>query len=110
LDEIRQRAYDQNCRNQVKVKKAFDRSTRYRDFIVGDIVLLWDKGREKPGKYGKFDSLWLEPYLIREIAGPNSFHLIHLDGEPCYPQYLGITRRSCLEAHMVLDMEYREQE
>jgi hypothetical protein len=30
--------------------------------------------------------------------------------EPCYPRYLGITRRSCLEAHMVLDMEYREQE
>jgi hypothetical protein len=29
---------------------------------------------------------------------------------PCYPRYLGITRRSCLEAHMVLDMEYREQE
>jgi hypothetical protein len=27
----------------------------------------------------------------------------------CYPRYLGITRRSCLEAHMVLDMEYREQ-
>jgi hypothetical protein len=32
---------------------------------------------------------------------------IHQD---CYPRYLGITRRSCLEAHMVLDMEYREQE
>ena len=30
--------------------------------------------------------------------------------DPCYPRYLGITRRSCLEAHMVLDMEYREQE
>ena len=28
----------------------------------------------------------------------------------CYPRYLGITRRSCLEAHMVLDMKYREQE
>jgi len=26
----------------------------------------------------------------------------------CYPRYLGITRRSCLEAHMVLNMEYRE--
>jgi hypothetical protein len=23
----------------------------------------------------------------------------------CYPRYLGITRRSCLEAHMVLDMD-----
>jgi transposase InsO family protein len=82
LDEIRRRAYDQNCRNQNKVKKAFDRSARQRDFIVGDTVLLWDKGREKPGKHNKFDSLWLGPYLIREIAGPNSFHLSHLDGEP----------------------------
>jgi hypothetical protein len=32
------------------------------------------------------------------------------NGGECYPRYLGITRRSCLEAHMVLDMEYREQE
>ena len=31
-------------------------------------------------------------------------------GARCYPWYLGITRRSCLKAHMVLDMEYREQE
>jgi hypothetical protein len=30
--------------------------------------------------------------------------------QACYPRYLGITRRSCLEAHMVLDMEYREHE
>jgi hypothetical protein len=35
---------------------------------------------------------------------------IHVDSGFCYPRYLGITRRSCLEAHMVLDMEYREQE
>jgi hypothetical protein len=36
---------------------------------------------------------------------------IGTDEKPwCYPRYLGITRRSCLEAHMVLDMEYREQE
>jgi hypothetical protein len=27
----------------------------------------------------------------------------------CYPRYLGITRRSCLEAHMVLDMEYESR-
>jgi hypothetical protein len=50
--------------------------------MVGDTVLLWDKGREKPGKHDKFDSLRSGPYLIREIAGPNSFHLSHLDGEP----------------------------
>jgi hypothetical protein len=82
LDEIRRRAYDQNCKNQSKVKKYFDKSSRQRDFIVGHTIFLWDKGREKPGKHDKFDSLWLGPYVIQEIAGPNSFHLIHLDGEP----------------------------
>jgi hypothetical protein len=82
LDENRRRAYDQSCRNQEKIKRAFDKSARQRDFIVGDTVLLWDKGKEKLGKHGKFDNLWLGPYVIREIAGPNSFHLSHLDGEP----------------------------
>jgi hypothetical protein len=82
LDENRRKAYDQNCRNQEKFKREFDKSTRQRDFIVVDTVLLWDKGKEKPRKHGKFDSLRLGPYVIWEIAGPNSFHLIHLDGEP----------------------------
>jgi hypothetical protein len=49
LDESRRNAYNQNCKSQSKVKKAFDKSTRQRDFIVGDTVLLWDKGREKLG-------------------------------------------------------------
>jgi hypothetical protein len=56
LEENRRKAYDQNCRNQSKIKKVFDKSARQRDFIVGDTVLLWDKGKEKPGKHGKFDS------------------------------------------------------
>jgi hypothetical protein len=57
LDEIRRKAYDQNCRNQSKVKKAFDKLARQRDFMIGDTVFLWDKSREKPGKHVKFDSL-----------------------------------------------------
>jgi len=82
LEENRRKAYDQSYKNQEKIKKTFDKSTRQMDFRIEDTVLLWDKGKEKPGKHGKFDSLWLGPYLIREIAGPNSFHLSHLDGEP----------------------------
>ena len=82
LDEIRSKAYDQNFRSQVKTKRAFDKSARQRDFKVGDKKVLWDKGREKPRKHGKFDSLWLGPYVIRSVAGPNSFNLSHLDGEP----------------------------
>jgi hypothetical protein len=41
--------------------------------IIGDTVLLWDKGKEKSCRHGKFDSLWLGPYMIREIADHNSF-------------------------------------
>jgi hypothetical protein len=48
-----------------------------------------------PFAKNKFSSNWIQKIL---------------QGLECYPRYLGITRRSCLEAHMVLDMEYREQE
>jgi len=45
------------------------------------MVLRWDKRREKPGKHGNLDSLWLGPYIIDEIAGMNSFYLNDLEGE-----------------------------
>ena len=57
LDENRRKVFDHSLKNQDKVKKAFDKSSRQRDFQVGDVVLLWDKKREKPGKHGKFDNL-----------------------------------------------------
>jgi hypothetical protein len=80
----------------------------------------------------KFDSLW-EECIQEETRVANREALLsrdedqalatHTKGgrkksycqnethkESCYPRYLGITRRSCLEAHMVLDMEYRERD
>jgi hypothetical protein len=55
---------------------------------------------------------WLASYLdSHEQQSIQSLHgLSYSSVWLCYPRYLGITRRSCLEAHMVLDMEYREQE
>ena len=82
LDENRKMACEQNCKNQEKVKRAFDKTTKRRVFGIGDTVLLWDKRREKPGKHDKFDILWLGPFIIRDEARPTSFHLNHLDGEP----------------------------
>jgi hypothetical protein len=81
LDESRRKALDQSIKNQEKVKKTFDKSSRQRVFQEGDTVLLWDKRREKPGNHGKFDSLWTGPYIIQSIAGKNSFFLSRLDGE-----------------------------
>eukprot|EP00253_Pinus_taeda_P014046 PITA_14046 len=82
LDEAHRTAFDAICKNQSNIKKRFDKSSRSRSLQVGDMVLLWDRKNEKLGKHKKFDSLWLGPYIIWDIAGPNSFHLSRLDGEP----------------------------
>jgi hypothetical protein len=50
------------------------------------------------------------PPLVVGLVGEGLNEPLNSQGWNCYPRYLGITRRSCLEAHMVLDMEYREQE
>jgi hypothetical protein len=75
LDETRRMAFDQMEMNQDKVKGTFDRKVRQRDFMEEDQVLLRDKRREKPGMHQKFDSLWLGPYKIEEVFGPDSFYL-----------------------------------
>ena len=81
LDEIRRKALDQSINNRDKVKRTFDKSSWQRVFQEGDIVLLWDKRREKLGNHGKFDSLWTGPYIIQGTTGKNSFYLSRLDGE-----------------------------
>ena len=55
---------DQSIKSQTKMKKNFDIKSRPKSFQVGDTVLLWNKRKEKPGKNGKFDSLWMGPYII----------------------------------------------
>jgi len=52
-------------------------SSRPRTFHKGDTVLLWDKS----GQHGKFDSLWIGPYIIHDMAGLTSFYLNQSNGE-----------------------------
>jgi hypothetical protein len=49
-------------KSQEKVKNTFDHKEKERDFIEGDLVLLCDKRREKPGMHKKLDGLWMGPY------------------------------------------------
>jgi len=66
------------------MKKNFDITSRPKSFQIVDTVLLWNKRKEKSGKHGKFDSLWMGPYIIQEIVGANSFFLSDLDGEKLF--------------------------
>jgi hypothetical protein len=81
LDESRRNAFDQMVRNQDKIKGTFDHKARQRYLEEGDLVLMWDKRKEKPGMHKKFDGLWLGPYKIERKVGVNSFYLASLDGE-----------------------------
>eukprot|EP00253_Pinus_taeda_P015867 PITA_15867 len=109
LDETRRITFDNICKSQFNSKKSFDKSSRSRSLQVGDMVLLWDRKNEKPRKHKKFGCLWLGPYIIRDIDGPNSFHLRRLDGEsfdlPTNGQMLKLLFKddiSCHEASSVL--------
>jgi hypothetical protein len=44
------------------MKKIFDKRTKERSLMIGDLVLKWDARREAKGKHGKFNNLWLEPF------------------------------------------------
>jgi transposase InsO family protein len=81
LDEIRRNALGQMERNQEKIKNTFDHKAKERNFVEGDLVLLWDKRKEKPSMHKKFDSLWTGPYKIMSHAGTNSFNLGTVEGE-----------------------------
>lgn len=81
LEEKRSRAIKTLEVHQQKVKKSFDRKSRFRIFREGDLVLKWDSDREKPGRHSKFDPLWSGPYLISSCKQSNAFQLSRPNGE-----------------------------
>ena len=42
-------------------------------FEAGDLVLLWNARLEDKGKHGKFDPIWMGPYLIESTLGEDSY-------------------------------------
>jgi hypothetical protein len=63
------------------MKKIFDKRTKERNFMTGDLVLKWDAKREAKGKHGKFDNLWVGPFQVSAVQDNNTYELAHLDGE-----------------------------
>ena len=74
-------AFDKMVIEKERVKGNFDQRTRDVKFGIGDIVLLWDKVKEKPGKHGKLEKIWMGPYRVSKIAGKGSIYLETLDGD-----------------------------
>ena len=73
LDKKRREAFDKTIIEQERIKGTFDQSTWNEDFRVGDVVLLWDKDKEKPRNDGNLEKIWIGPYKIGRLAGKGSF-------------------------------------
>ena len=63
------------------IKERFDKKMKENTFSCGDMILRWDAGKEKKGKHGKFDNLWLGPFIISKILENNTFILQTIEGE-----------------------------
>jgi hypothetical protein len=81
LDESRGNIVRQIDRSEGTINNTFDHKEKDRDFTEVDLVLLWDKRREKPGMHKKSDGLWTGPYKIISPAGTTYFNLGTMEGE-----------------------------
>jgi hypothetical protein len=81
LEEERRKALNQTSQRQQIVKKNFDQSITMKNFQKGESVLLWNKAKENPSMHTKFESLWIEPYVVENILGFNSYMLQDMKGK-----------------------------
>jgi hypothetical protein len=81
LEEERSKALNQTSQRQQSVKIYFDQSTTVNNFQKGELVLLWNKAKEKPSMHTKFEALWIRPYVVEKILGFNSYMLQDMKGK-----------------------------
>ena len=92
LAKSRREASLKNQKLQLQVKTLYDKRTTSRKFEDGDLVLMWNAKIEDKGKHGKFDPIWLGPYLIETTWGEDSYVLKDLSDNilelPVHRQFL----------------------
>ena len=80
LSELRDKTYDKVHIHQEKMENTFDTKVKEDTFQIDDLVLKWDAPHEDKGKHGKFDHLWVGPYIIVAHRDNNAFILQYQDG------------------------------
>ena len=66
LQQVREQVMEKSEAHQKRIKIIFDKRAKVDNFQVGDWVLKWDTVRQDKGKHGKFDSLWIGPFVIAQ--------------------------------------------
>ena len=81
LQQEREGLLEKTNIHQKRMKDTFDRKVKTKIFKEGNLVLKWDATRQDKGKHGKFNALWMRPFIIAKVQHNNTFILHHLDGE-----------------------------
>jgi hypothetical protein len=84
VQQIREQVLDRAYNYQQKIKQAFDRKSKKKEFEQGDLVLKWDAPRQGKGKHSKFDALWFGPFKILEVFSNNTYRLQDLEGNEVF--------------------------
>jgi hypothetical protein len=65
---------------QHNIKKYFNQSASVNNFQKDQLVLLWNKEKEKPSLHTKFEALWIGSYVNEKVIGNNSYLLRDMKG------------------------------
>ena len=75
LEEEQSKVVIQTFQRQQSIKRYFDQSETVNNFQKGELVLLWNKAKEKPSMHTKLEPLWIGPYIVKKILYFNSYTL-----------------------------------
>ena len=81
LDETRRDAALANEAHKKRVKVQFYKNVKPRVFSEGDLVLLYVQDSDKLGA-GKFEPLWMGPYIFKWVLTKGAYDLVDYDGIP----------------------------
>ena len=84
LQQIREQVVGKSKAHQQRIKGMFEKRAKVDNFQVGDWVLKWDTVRKDKGKHGKFESLWIVPFVIAQVQKNNTFKLQNMEGEEVF--------------------------
>lgn len=63
------------------MKYFYDKRALDRMFQAEELILLWNARPEDKGKHGKFDPIWLGPYLIHDNKVEDSYFIRELSSD-----------------------------
>ena len=64
LNEVMEKSYNKVQIHQENMKNTFDKKVKEEKFVIDNLVLKWDAPHEEKGKHGKFNHMWMGPYII----------------------------------------------